>query len=330
MSYRAALIGCGRMGHEFLKDPLIKGVCTHAEAYYRHSDIDFVAVCDVDIAKARACAKRWLVKGVYSNVVDLIKNEKIQIVSICTPDSTHAEIIEMFLGTLDIKAIFVEKPISLDLGSAEKIVQIAASRNIVLLVNYTRRYAPGFQAMKQWVNDKKIGDIQSVSGVYTKGVFHNGTHWLDLARWILGDITAVQGFGNMLSITEDPTLDGWVQFKSGVTGFLHGLDEVCFTLFEMDIIGTLGRIRIYDSGHNIDTYTLADSSYNTGYRTVLKTQTKSGELTLAIENAVKDIVHCLDTQCSPRCSGEDGLLVLKIATSLVSSFQTGERVLCPF
>ena len=67
MPYRAAVIGCGKIGSEYADDPRIRDIYTHAGAYTACPDTELVAVCDIDPARAKRCADRW---GVRSSFVD--------------------------------------------------------------------------------------------------------------------------------------------------------------------------------------------------------------------------------------------------------------------
>lgn len=320
MAYRAALIGCGNIGSLYAEDPLVKGIYTHAGAYAACPEIELVAVCDANSEKAQMCAKRWNVASVYSDAAQLIQEQKPEIVSVCTPDATHAEIIERALNAPSTRAILAEKPLALDEKKAAYLVQLAKERGILLAVNYSRRYSSGHARIKKLITEGELGSIQSVLGFYTKGVLHNGTHWFDLARWLIGEVESVQGF-SVGSFSEDATVNASLTFKNGAVGFLQGLDANAFSLFEMDILGTLGRIRLIDSGHRIECFKVSDSPYYTGYQTVIKTTEYDGELADTVLNAVMDLVFCLENGKEPQCSGLDGVAALRIAAASMKSAQ---------
>src|SRR5512144_1516307 len=97
--YRAAVIGCGKIGSELSVDPFLKGdVFTHAEAYARCAKTELVALCDSDPAKLDAAAALWGTRRKYSSAHDLMAHEKLDVVSICTPTATHGEVL---LSVLD-------------------------------------------------------------------------------------------------------------------------------------------------------------------------------------------------------------------------------------
>lgn len=326
MGYRAALIGCGKIASEFADDPRLKGVYTHAGAYAACPATALVAVCDVDPVKANNCARRWDVGAVYRDAAELFADSAPEIVSICTPDHTHFEMLSLALETPGVRAVLAEKPVALEPAAARQIARLAGERGICVVVNYSRRYSPGHLRLRDEIRAGRLGNIQAVSGYYTKGVLHNGSHWFDLARFLVGEITAVWATDKLKEPGDDPTLDVFVRFAGGATGFLHGLDAGKYSLFEMDIVGTAGRVRIVDSGYWFDFSQVSDSPYFSGYRTLVDAGREAGMLDDVTLYAVEDLVACVESGTTPRCSLEDGVKALEIGFAARASALSGQLV----
>lgn len=326
MIYRAAIIGCGKIGSEFADDPLITDIYTHAGAYVRCPDTELVAVCDQQKEKADRCKRRWNVPQGYTDLEKMLSEARPEIVSICTPDQTHYDIIRAALESSGVKAVFAEKPLSLHLKEAENLVALAEKSGTLLAVNYSRRYAEKFSELRNILHSGKLGKIQTVNGYYTKGTMHNGTHWFDLARMLIGEFARVYGFNNLMEKSNDPTYDMYAEFRNGAGGFLHACNSDSFTIFEMDIIGSKGRVCIKDSGHVIDTYTVTDSPHYSGYKSLHLEDTTTGIMNNALLHAVEDIAHCLKTGDTPLCSGTDGIAALNVALAVRSSVQSGKAI----
>jgi predicted dehydrogenase len=324
---RAAVIGCGKIGSEFADDPRIEGVYTHAAAYRAADGVELVAVCDTDPAKADRCARRWNLTDAFTDVGGLLDRVRPDIVSICTPDASHAPVLDQVLACRSVRGVLAEKPLAQNVSEAERLVRVARDRGIVLAVNYVRRYSPGHVWLEQAIGSGELGVIQKVLGLYTKGVLHNGTHWFDLARWLVGEISAVQAFaGADARDGEDPTLDVRLEFEGGAAGALQGCSAESFTVFEMDVVGTRGRARLVDSGHRIQMYGVGDSPHYSGYRSLLPAAEHDGGLREALPLAVRDLVECVARQQRPRCSGEDGVSALRIASAAIASAVAGRRM----
>jgi len=164
-----------------------------------------------------------------------------------------------------------------------------------------------------------------VSGYYTKGTIHNGTHLFDLLRYLIGEVARVRGTDSLHEPGEDPTLDAYVEFGDGVTGFFHGCDARAFSIFELDIVGKKGRIRIAESGHLIEFSTIGESPHYSGYLTPVFHGRYRNCMQDLLLHAVVDVVQCLRTGKEPLCSGEDGVRALQIADSLRESAR-GDRM----
>jgi len=319
MVYRAAIIGCGKIGSEFADDPRIKDIYTHAGAYVHCPDTELVAVCDSEPEKSERCKNRWNILHNFTDYRKMLSEIEPDIVSICTPDRTHFDIIRTILMTSNVKAIFAEKPLAMTVNEAEKLVDLAEQHGVLIAVNYSRRYAKKFNELKNYLYSDAFGDIRTVNGYYTKGTFHNGTHWFDLARLLIGEFLRVKGFDNLKEKSDDPTYDAYIEFKTGTNAYLHACDTTKFSIFEMDILGSKGRVYIKESGHIIEIYRVAESPYYSGYNSLYLVDTFTDVMRDNLLHAVEDIVQCLQTGRKPRCSGFDGVAAIKIAHAICSS-----------
>jgi predicted dehydrogenase len=326
MAYRAALLGCGKIGSEFSDDPRVRGVYSHAAAYVASPATTLVAVCDRDPAKVARCGERWSVAARYTEPQRLLAAEQPEIVSVCTPDATHPELVRAAIETPSVRAVLAEKPLALRAADAAELVRLAAERGVHLAVNYTRRYCQRHAQFREWVRSGGLGEIHSVVGSYTKGLLHNGTHWIDLARFFVGEVAWAWGTDVRREPGDDPTLDAFFQFESGAGGHLAGGDALAYNLFELDLVGPRGRLRITDLGEAFEVFEVADSPRFSGYREFAPRASYRDGLRDVLKHAVDDLVRCLDEGRTPRCSGADGLAAIRIAEAVRASARTGSKV----
>jgi predicted dehydrogenase len=207
----------------------------------------------------------------------------------------------------------VEKPIALDVEDAERLVAKAARRDVVLAVNYVRRYAPSHRQLERWLAAEPLGPLELVRGTYGRGLKHNGTHWLDLARFLVGEIEWVRGFGRVDSDARDATIDVELGFANGARGHLHGLTHAPYSLFEMDLIGPRGRVRVIDGGHRIETFTTAASRRYPGFRELIPAAGPTGGLADLLMHAASDLVESMATGRRPAATGTDATIALRLA-----------------
>ena len=311
---RAAVLGCGAIGAGTGTPHADVGVMTHAGAYVACADTELVAVCDADAERAAACAERWGGRA-YTDPAALLAEQAPEIVSVATPDATHAELVEASLCA-GARAVLAEKPLALAAGQASALVALAADRGAVLAVNYTRRFAPAFRELAA---DATLGELQHVSGVYVKGLKHNGTHWLDLLRLLAGEPVDVRGWDRLGEGGEDPTLDAELTLATGAGARLAGLDTDRFTAFEMDLWFTGARVRVAQGGHVLERWDVGPDPRNPGYRVPLPRPAVEGALRDGVLLAVQDVVRCVRDGGEPACTGADGVRALELADAIRAS-----------
>jgi len=328
MPYTAALIGCGKIGSLFADDPLMRGdVFSHAEAYSVCPDTELIAVADSDEAARKKCAERWTIKQSYSTVAELMENARPDIVSVATPTSTHYSVlVELLTGTNKPKAILAEKPLASTIEDAEQVVQLAKDHGVMLVVMHMRRYANNMRNLRDFLRSGGIGEIRNVSGWLTKGTVHNGTHWFDLLRYLVGEVEWVHGINSLCEEGDDPTLDVAMGLANGMLATMRSAEHANFTICEMDIMGTEGRAQITDSSYRVDISIAKPSPRYTGYVELVPLPVDMGDRKDVMLHAVEDIVHCLGTGDTPQSTGEDGVAALRIALAAHNSARTGRVV----
>jgi predicted dehydrogenase len=323
---RAAVIGCGYIGSMVADDPRAAGIQAHAAAYTSCPDTLLAGVCDRDPQRAAQAARRWGLPRGFTDLNSLLAEVRPQIVSVCTPDITHPTVLDQLLGNPDLQIVVAEKPLAVNLRHARMLVEAAQRCGVTLAVNYTRRYSAAHADAARRIAAGEIGAVVAVTGMYTKGIVHNGTHWFDLARWLAGDITRVAAWrGATDQPAGDPTCSVRLTFAGGQTGVLLGLDAERYSVFEMDCIGTNGRLRITDSGMRLTWSGVGESPWYSGYRTLLPAAESPGGFQDAALELVADAVAAHRAQRAPRCSGTEALAALAVAEAARNSLEHGRE-----
>jgi predicted dehydrogenase len=333
MTYSAALIGCGKIGSLFADDPLMQGdIFSHAAAYEACPDTDLVALVDTDPAALAACGKRWNVRHRFATVAELMDVVKPQIVSVATPTPTHYSIlVQLLSGHTRPLAILCEKPIASTLFEAERAVHLAKEKGVLLVVMHMRRYANNMRNLREFLRNGGIGEIRNVSGWLTKGTVHNGTHWFDLLRYLVGEVRWVHGIDSLEEGGDDPTLDVAMGLENGMLATMRSAETANFTICEMDVMGTKGRAQIVDSSYQVHISTAVPSPRYSGYVELMPSSVDMGDRRDVMLHAVEDVVHCLRTGALPQSTGEDGIAALRIALAARESARTGpvQDLTCP-
>lgn len=316
MTLRAAVIGCGFIG----AGPVAagSGIQSHAAAWAAHPGARLAGLVDPDPKRLAAAAARWPEAGLFTEVGEMLERVQPALVSVATPDETHARILDRVLDADCVRAVLAEKPLALDAAEAAALVARAGERGVVLAVNHVRRFAPSHRLLANWLSGAPIGPIELVRGSYVRGIKHNGTHWLDLARWLVGDITAIRGRGESGS-GEDATIDAELDFACGARGSLHGIRQAPYSFFEMDLIGRQGRVRISDGGARFEHWRTAPSRRFPGFSELEPAACPTGGLADLLMHAVSDLIEALTTGRAPAATGPDAVVALRLAEEALTS-----------
>lgn len=323
--YRAGIVGCGRIGCFFDDDPKRRGIWTHAGAYAACERTRLVALADVDAEARQAAGLRWGVDRVYPDLESMLRDAPVDILSVCTPSSAHAAGVQA-VADAGITAVWCEKPLTVTLEEADAVLK-TASRCIVA-VNHTRRWDRAYETARRWLEAGHLGKPVAVTAWYTNGVANIGSHLFDILRFLLGEAEWVWAMPDR-SGEVDPTLSGVVGFEGGVRCQVVGCSRD-FLLFEIDLVGTEGRLRISDNDRRVEAWAVEPSSRYSGYRELGTHRLLwEGEDECRMLAALEEIVQCLDQGGEPRCTARDGLKAVEIITAFLRSAETGERIELP-
>lgn len=164
----------------------------------------------------------------------------LDIVSICSPDRTHAGYFARSLRSG--KHTVSEKPLTDSLAGCREVLQAAAeSPQCVAAVQHQMRFLPVHLEMKKLVAQGALGRIAYLEGYYIHNLttraslydqwrfednatplVYSGCHFVDLLRWLLNDeVVEVSGMANNLAFSDYPESDTNVtllRFRSGILG----------------------------------------------------------------------------------------------------------------
>lgn len=318
--YRAAVVGCGYIGS--LVEELAPGnIASHAGAYKAAPDTDLVGVFDADGERAEAAAAHWGTTH-FPSLEALLEDAGPQIVSICSPTRFHAAQIEATLRDDTVLGVLAEKPLASSIAEAQALARLAAKLGKPLAVNYSRRYDPGHQQVAKEIRDGLLGRIQHVTGWYTKGIRHNGSHMLDLLGWYFGgvtsvEVTAVHNWSN--GDDDDPGIDADIEYDGGTRARIFGCDAEAHNIFELFILGEAGRMRLSETGHHIERQLVGEDSRNPGYRALGTAEILQTAMTDTALHAVEDMVAVLAGEReAPAGSVANACIALDLADTLAT------------
>ncbi len=318
--YRAAVIGCGRIGSLYNELKPDGDVYSHAAAYRRHPKTDLVALADADAGRAEAAAAHWHVAHAHTDVGDMLDRHAPEIVSICSPDALHGAHLAMALSAPATRAILCEKPLVLDPRDGESLLARAEKRGVHLSVNHIRRFDRGHRKAGELIRDGALGRIQSAIGHYSGGVTNNGSHMLDLFRHWFGEVEELGAVDRLGEPGDDPTLDVALRFGSGPAARMIGHDAGAFHIFEIDILGDEGRLRLTETGHRNTHPAVRARARYPGARELGAARVLSRRMKDTTLHAVEDLVACAEgRRPAPACPAHDALAATTLAARAIAA-----------
>ena len=132
--------------------------------------------------------------------------------------------------------------------------ELCREHGVVLCVPYLRRWAPHFIALGQQLSSGDFGAARAVTVFYTKGVRHNGSHFMDLLCAWFGD------WGNVRTIAAEPWGQDDVAADFGATfgnvrAVFQHLPHDCYEVAEIHLFCESARIEVVRGGKEIRVHT---------------------------------------------------------------------------
>ncbi len=243
--YRAAIVGCGDIARR-----------AHVPAYAQHELVELVAIADTDPAALRKFADTFSIPAecCYPDHLTLFREQKLDVVSVCTWHGSHAEI-SIAAAEAGISGILCEKPMATSVGEGREMLKAAKGNGAKLTVEHTRRYDPLSVKGRELIAAGKIGQPQLVTARTRAGILNWSTHLIDQIRYILGDPETEWVIGQIERQTDryerlEPVEDlaaGLICFSGGVRFLLES--DLCgpeptYGRNAPLVIGSAGRLSL--------------------------------------------------------------------------------------
>lgn len=321
----------------------------HAAGYRALPTVEIGAVTGLKASKKETeeFAHKIGAKRAFTNYEDLLKQEDIEIVSICAPNYLHEQI--AVAAAEHGKHMVVEKPLAKNVEQGKSIVDAANKAKVKLMYAENFQYAPSFVKAMEIVDQGGMGDIFMTTGREA----HSGPH----SRWFydlnlagggalidlgIHDIQLMRMFTKSeptevsaitLKTQSDLTVEdngvAAIKFKSGALGTLEeswttkGGYDIRIELYgkQGDIVINPTRmtpLQVFSArgfgyaGEKVEftkgwTYPIPEEFYTFGYI-----------------QEIEHFVKCVVEDCKPITSGEDGLAALKAIMAMYESAKTGK------
>jgi predicted dehydrogenase len=219
----------------------------HVRIVPKLPNCSLVAVCDIVPEKARAALDKHKVTGVpiYSDLRDMLRKEKIDVVHVCTPSGAHFDpVMAAFEAG---KNVICEKPLEIELGRIDHMIAAARSAGVRIAGVFQNRWNDANRAIKSAAEEGRFGKL-AWAGCFTPwyrtdkyyedggwrgtwkldgggAIMNQSVHAIDLLQWIAGPVKSVSAYASSRihpKIEVEDTLSAALEFEHGAFGTIMG------------------------------------------------------------------------------------------------------------
>ena len=337
---RIAVVGCGRISKN------------HFGAIEKHSNnIELVALCDNDPAIIKKCNSQYDVPG-YIRFEDLLSNNNLDLVAICTPSGQHSD--QTVMAASKGVHVMTEKPMATRWKDGLRMVKACDEAGIRLFVVKQNRRNKTLQILKQAIDEKRFGRIYMVHlnvfwsrpqeyydsakwrGTWELdgGAFMNqASHYVDLIDWLIGPVADVHAMTGTLArnIEVEDTGVLNIRWRSGTLGSMSVTMLTYPKNYEgsITILGEKGTVRVGGVAVNEiqhwEFYDKRDYDENITSANYETTSVYGFGHTLYYKN----VIDVLRGESIPETDGREGLKSLEILIAAYMSARDGRTVSLP-
>ena len=334
----------------------------HLPAYKKLQDegkVRIVALCDIKPDRLEEANRKFGPARTYADYQELLADPEVDAVDVCTPNFMHMPPVVAALEAG--KDVICEKPIALNGGQGQKMVEASQKAGRRLQVGLNMRFGAGPQAIKRLADRGKFGEIyyaraQAIRrrGVPTWGVFTEkdkqgggplidiGVHILDMTLWLMGHPkpvavsgTAATKFGhrsghvNLFGKPWDPNNFTVEDFASGYVKFENGASLVLESSFVLNNDKERFETSLFgtEGGVFLDLHNDANTRiYTEEAGALYDSQPVFLPGVGTHEQEIRAFVQSLITDSPVAVPGEQALMVSRILDALYESSDTGKEV----
>lgn len=341
-----ALIGCGRIAPNHLEAAInnnldIVGLC---DIIPEHIDI-LVSKLNIDVNKYKK----------YTDYNEMLEKEKPELVAIATESGKHAAIA---LDCLEAEAnVIIEKPIALSLVDADKIIEKANEKGLVVCANHQNRFNKSIHKIREALEEGKFGKMLYGTAhirwnrgrdYYTQApwrgtwaqdggaLMNQCIHNIDLLRWMMGDeVTEVCAYTDNLNhdyIEAEDLGMAIVKFKNGSYGIVEGTTDIYPKNLEetLYLFGQKGTVKAGGKSVNIiEEWIFEDNSEDPEDVKENNSEMPQNVYGFGHTPLYKDVIKAINTHTKPLVDAEAGRRALELVLAIYKSAAEGKPVKLP-
>ncbi|MBP1948432.1 Gfo/Idh/MocA family protein [Virgibacillus litoralis] len=333
----------------------------HIKPYLESEEADLVALCDTNQNRLNEKGELYGVTKLYSDYQQLLQNDEIDAVSICTWNNTHAKIAVAALEAG--KHVLVEKPLSMTTEEALAIEAAAKKSGKVLQVGFVRRHGDNAKLLKTFIDNDELGEIYYAKASCLRrlgnpgGWFSDisksgggplidlGVHMIDICWYMMGKPRPVSVSGNTYSklgnrshienlsfyqaADYDPTLNDVEDLTNALIRFENGASLLVDVSFTLQAKKDEVNVKLYGDkgGAEIEPeLSLVTEKHNTILNVTPQLDTLKFDVHKAFVNEINHFVTCCKDGKETIAPVADGVQVMKMLNAVYESAENCKEV----
>jgi predicted dehydrogenase len=297
----------------------------------------------VDLLPERraAASKRYPTVQVSAEADDILTDSEIDAVVIATPVFTHHALAKRALEAN--KHILVEKPITRTVKEAEELIQLAKSRQVVLMVDHTFVYTGAVRRMKEIIEAQELGELYYFDSVRVNlGLFQHdidviwdlAPHDVSILTYLIPDkpqsVSAVGADHTGRGLVDVAYLT--LHFANNFIAHFH-VNWLSPVKLRHNLIGGSRRMLVYDDMEPSEKVRVYDRGIQVRsqegiYKALVDYRmgdvwSPKVDVREALSIECEHFVNCIRTGTNPNSDGESGLQVVKILEAATDSVTNG-------
>jgi predicted dehydrogenase len=297
-----------------------------------------IAVCDRNSTARQRVHQTYAHVKVFSQTADLISSTEIDAIAVVTPVESHYELTKAALQ--NGKHVFVEKPFTSDSNQAEELINLAAAKNLKIMVDHTFLFTGAVNTIRQLLEDGTLGKMYYYDSTRVNlGLVQDDVNVIwDLASHDLSIIDyLVKEAPEAVSATGQAHLNGFedmafitVYFPSKIVAHINvnwlspvkvrttviGGDKKTLVWNDLEAVK---KIKVYDRGVDLTSGEgLCSPSVNYRSGNIWSPQVEQTE---ALKQALAYFIDCVSNDRAPCNDGAAGLRVVKLLEAAYRSMQ---------
>ena len=350
MAYQVAVVGTGDPD----QSDRFAMAYRHAKGYERLDSCELIGAADIVRENAVAFGDTFGIdeQNIYEDYESMLAELTPDIVSVCTPPKTHADIVTTCAQSR-VRAIHCEKPMAGTWQECQEMVAVCDRQGVQLTFNHQRRFSRPYRKAKTLLDEGEIGELQRIE-IGGPDLYDYGSHLFDLSgcltdqapvEWVLGQVDR-SGHEKLYGLPQaTESLVRW-RYESGVDGFASTGEDGLVDC-HLRAVGTDGVLEV---GHE-DGPPLRFKTEGSGWKTVdtgrdgiWRVQPHPIDRVLSrvpvgpdeyfteppyVSRGIEDIVTALQEGYEPALAAANALQTTEIIFAAWESARRGDRVDLP-